>query len=238
MDDIALECDYLCIIVDVQGVMQAFGDDRPLEVSFYPYVSTKSTIRIRDGVVHARLSDHLENAGARVKEGVLAVLLGKLHRRNPASLKHQVIAYHNWINSEKAEETRRESRRERGSKKINAVGRHRSLLESYLRVAMQMNLILEAPKLSWSERPTRRRFGHHDADHDTIVISQTLDDEKVPMFVLDYVLYHELLHIIHPPKIGSTGKRNIHHKAFRLAEAKFPRKAEAEGWLTKLSQAR
>lgn len=218
--------------------MKAFGDDRPLEVSFYPYVSTKSTIRIRDGVVYVRLSDHMETAGPRVQEGVLAVLLGKIHRKNPASLKHQVAAYRNWLNSEGAEETRSESRRDRGRKKINPVGHHRSLLEAYLRVAMEMDLIVEAPKLSWSEKPTRRRFGHHDADHDTIVISQTLDDPKVPLFVLDYVVYHELLHIVHPPKIGSTGKRNIHHKAFRVAEAKFPRKDEAERWLTKLSQAR
>lgn len=233
-----LEPKGACANVDVQEVLAAFGDDRPVQVTFYPYVSTKSTIRVRDGKLLVRLSDHMEHAGPRVQEGVLAVLLGKLHGRVPASLKHHVATYQNWLNGPAAEQTRRDSRRERGGKRINPIGTHRSLLESYLRVTMEMDLILEAPKLSWSERPTRRRFGHHDPDHDCIVISQTLDDPKVPEFVLDYVVYHELLHIVHPPKIGSTGKRNIHHKAFREAEAKFPRQRDAEEWLTRLARSR
>lgn len=224
--------------VDGASVMAAFGDDRPLDVSFYGYVSTKSTIRVRDGRVLVRLSDHMEDAGPRVQEGCLAVLLGKLHGKVPASLKHHVAGYQHWIHSEPAEARRSESRKERGGKRINPAGTHRSLLESYLRVTMEMGLVLDAPKLSWSERPTKRRFGHHDPDHDCIVISQTLDDPKVPEFVLDYVVYHELLHIVHPPKIGATGKRNIHHKAFRDAEAQFSKQKEAERWLTRLAQRR
>lgn len=233
-----LECVGPCNRVDVDAVLRAFQDQRPAEVTFYPYVSTKSTIRVRNGRLLIRLSDHMEDAGARVQEGVMAVLLGKLHGKVPAGLKHHVAAYQHWLNGENAESTRRSSRQSRGSKKINPIGDHRSLLESYLRVSMEMDLTIEAPKLSWSERPTRRRFGHHDPDHDCIVISRTLDDARVPEFVLDYVLYHELLHIVHPPRVGRTGKRVIHHKEFREAERRFPQQKEADGWLSKLAQAR
>jgi len=211
----------------------------PVRIEFYPYVSTKSTIRERGGTVHVRISDHLHDAPDAALRGLLGVLLCRL-RRVPESRVDAAdrAAYQEALHG-RAAERRRTSRQERGRKHIDPVGDHRSLLESYLRVTLDRGLDLEeAPRLSWSRTRSRRRFGHHDADHGCIVISRVLDDPKVPEAVLDYVVPHELLHILHPPRTGATGRRNIHHKAFRDAEARFPDRARMERWLSALAAGR
>jgi hypothetical protein len=79
---------------------------------------------------------------------------------------------------------------------------------------------LERPALSWSRQRTRRVFGHHDGIHRTIIISRTIDSPRVPLFALEYVLYHEMLHIKHPPR--SNGSRRIYHsREFRADERRF-----------------
>jgi hypothetical protein len=37
--------------------------------------------------------------------------------------------------------------------------------------------------------------------HDAIVISRTLDSAEIPQFILEYVLYHEMLHVRHAPRL-------------------------------------
>jgi hypothetical protein len=81
---------------------------------------------------------------------------------------------------------------------------------------------LEKPLLSWSKLRARRILGHHDQVHDTITISRALDTPRIQPFVLEYVLYHEMLHIKHPPR--RDGARTIYHSAeFRTDEQKFER---------------
>lgn len=211
--------------------------DRP-RIEFYPYVSTKSTLRQRDGRWHVRLSDHLLDAPDGALRGVLGILLARVHRLPETRVDAgDRQAYHDALDA--VEGRRRTSRQARGRKHIDPIGVHRSLLESFLRVTMDLDMELpEAPKLGWSRTASRRRFGHQDADHQAIIISKVLDDPKVPEFVLDYVVYHELLHIVIPPRRGSGGKRIVHSKEFKQAEARFPQQREAEAWLTKLARAR
>ncbi len=209
-------------------------------VAFYPYTAAKSTIRLREGRVLIRLSDHLRDAPDTAIRGVVSILLVRLFRLSEGHLDpEEVRAYRSHVDSDHLKSRRKASAETRGRKHIDPVGDHRSLLESFLRVNMDMDLVLpDAPKLSWSRTRSRRRFGHHDADHGVIVLSRVLDDPGVPEFVLDFVVYHELLHIIHPPMMGSGGKRMIHHRAFREAEAKFEKRAEAEVWLQRLASVR
>lgn len=207
-------------------------------MSFYPYANGASTIRERDGRVRVRLSTRLQGAPDQVLEGVVAILLCRFHRlpdsrADPAAVR----AYREFLNGERAAAPARPERK--GRKHIEPVGAHRSLLESYLRVALDMGLTLpRIPTLSWSKTVSRHRFGHWDADHNAVVISQVLDDPDVPEFVLDYVLYHELLHILHPAKMGSGTKRIVHSAAFKRDERKFPRWKEGEDWIRRLARRR
>jgi hypothetical protein len=220
-----------------EGLMGTIPSEKPL-ITFYPYVSTKSTVRERNGRLVVRISDHLHDAPDAALRGLMGILLCRAKRISEARVDPgDRAAYHEAIDNDAVEERRGDSRRKRGRKEIQPVGHHRSLLESFLRVTIEMEMQLpSAPRLSWSKTRSNRRFGHQDKDHDCIVISRTLDDDKVPEFVLDYVVYHELLHIVIPPRRGSGTKRIVHPKEFKVAEAKFPQRADAERWLSKLAR--
>ncbi|MCA1819431.1 MAG: hypothetical protein ABR562_00845 [Thermoplasmatota archaeon] len=208
----------------------------PARVTFYPYVDAKSIVREREGRIHLRLSDQLAAAPDQVLEGVVGILLARYFglpdaRADPAAVR----AYREYLNGHAAGAAGR--RQARGRKHIDPVGRHRSLLEAYLRVALDMDLALpQVPRLSWSKTVAGHRFGHWDPDHNVVVISQILDDPEVPEFVLDYVLWHELLHIVHPVRMGSGTKRIVHGAAFRRDERRFPRWKEGEEWIGKLAR--
>lgn len=94
--------------------------------------------------------------------------------------------------------------------------------------------LLARPVLTWSRSVTRRKFGHYQPSTDTIMVSATLDDPSVPPFVVEFVLFHEMLH----KELGSktvNGRTWSHTPAFRRAERRFPRHAEAQSHLTRLS---
>jgi hypothetical protein len=208
-------------------------------VSFYPYAGGGSTVREREGHLHFRLSDRLQGAPDAVLEGVVGVLLCRClglpdARADPAAVR----AYRAYLNDERNQGSLGPAPAgRRGRKHIDPVGSHRSLLESYLRVTLDMGLALpRVPTLSWSKTVSRHRFGHWDPEHNAVVISQVLDDPAVPEFVLDYVVYHELLHILHPVKMGSATKRIVHSAAFRRDERRFPRWKEGEEWIRRLAR--
>jgi hypothetical protein len=88
----------------------------------------------------------------------------------------------------------------------------------------------EKPTLTWSQRRTRRIRCHYDAAHATIVISKTLDSSDVPSWFVEYILFHELLHIKHPARL-IKGRRYYHTNAFRAEEQRFPYYEQAQDWL-------
>lgn len=205
---------------------------RAPHVSFYPYVEGKSTVRELLGRLEFKLNAGLLGAPDEVLEGIITILLSRIQRIPESRLDPRPIRAYREYNTE------REGRGPpRSRKHIDPVGAHRSLVESFLRVTLDMDMLLPiVPTLSWSKTVSRRRLGHWDADHKAVVISQVLDDPKVPEFVLDYVVYHELLHIMHPVKMGSGTKRRVHTATFKRDERKFPAWKEAEAWLMKLSR--
>jgi predicted metal-dependent hydrolase len=55
----------------------------------------------------------------------------------------------------------------------------------------------------------------------------------VPALALEYVMYHEMLHLRFP--VDHTGaRRRVHTKEFREAEKKFPNLKEAKELLKRL----
>lgn len=208
-----------------------------VSVEFYPYVGLRHTIRIREGKVFVRLSDLSKQAPAQIHESLAFVLVSKLLRRRiPAA--HLEI-YRNYAAQPEIGERANDSRKSRGRKITTSPrGRVYDLEEIFRRVNQTyFQNCLAQPVLSWSQTKTRRVFGHQDAAHDTIIISRTLDDLKVPQFVVEFVLYHELLHIVHPARVVN-GKRRIHCAAFRRDERSFAHFDEAKEWLEKLATRR
>jgi hypothetical protein len=94
---------------------------------------------------------------------------------------------------------------------------------------------LVRPRLSWSKVPTARTFGHYQPMRDAVMVSVSLDTERVPEFVVDSVMHHELLH----KQLGvtvSNGRPSVHGPAFRAAEQRYARHTEAEEFLNTLAR--
>jgi len=90
------------------------------------------------------------------------------------------------------------------------------------------------PRLAWTRRPSRWEYAHYEAASDTLTVSATLDDANVPAFVVDFVVYHELLH----KQLGvqlQNGRRQVHTPRFRAEERRFWAYAEADAYLNALA---
>ena len=77
----------------------------------------------------------------------------------------------------------------------------------------------------------------HDSVYDTVTISKTLDSQDVPEWFVEYILYHELLHMKHPARL-INGRRYYHTSAFRNDERRFPHYDEAQKWLEREARQR
>jgi hypothetical protein len=200
------------------------------DVRYYPYAGLNHTIRLRSGRVHVRLSDIFKTAPMGVHRALAFILVSKLLRRRTPPFYERV--YRDYACSPDVLRASDLARRERGRKMISsAQGRVYDLARMFQRLNQRFfDGQLEQPTLTWSQRRTRTILGHHDGVHETIVISKTLDSEDVPEWFVEYILYHEMLHIKHPARL-INGRRYYHTKAFRTDEQRYPRFNEAQRWL-------
>ena len=107
------------------------------------------------------------------------------------------------------------------------------LAESFQRLnAEYFENDLTLPNLVWG-KPTKRKMGHYNYVHDTIMISLTL--KKHPD-LRDYVLYHEMLHKKHRYYKTHSGRSMHHHTAFRADEDKYPNKVALERKLSRVAR--
>jgi hypothetical protein len=126
-----------------------------------------------------------------------------------------------------------ERRLRRGRKRIgSAEGKHHSLGDIYDDVNRRFfNGQVEISRIGWGERRSWRRLGHYDPDHNTITISPVLDSQRVPGYVVDFIVYHELLHsLFGDPASGAA--RPHHPREFREAERSHPDYPAAKRFLT------
>ena len=60
--------------------------------------------------------------------------------------------------------------------------------------------LLARPRMTWSRNQARNRLGHYDPAHNAIVVSRVFDHPRVPRYAVEYIVYHEMLHLKHPVK--------------------------------------
>jgi hypothetical protein len=219
------------------SALRAAVKRRPLpevEARFYPYAGLSSTIRLRGGRVYARVSDVLEQSPPEVLYALASILVGKLYRIRPS--KEHERTYRQYASDPLVLDASEAARRHRGYKITTSPRGNTYDLEE---IFEQLNARyfagrLKRPQLSWSPRRTRRILGHHDHVHSTIMISRTLDSPRIPRMVVEYVLYHEMLHVAHPP-VTAAGRTVYHSRQFRADERRFEKLEEALGWLDRIA---
>ena len=204
-----------------------------IEVKFYPYAGLHHTIRVRAGRVFVRISDLFRAAPPEVIRALAFLLVARLLSRK-APRDHEGI-YRAYAFSPHLLRASDIARRERGRKVISSArGRVYDLDRMFSRLNRRyFEDEIERPVLTWSQRRARSILGHHDRAHNTITISRALDSADVPEWFVEYILFHEMLHIKHPARI-INGRRYYHSPAFRAEERSYPRYRQAQDWLDRV----
>ncbi len=202
----------------------------PLHIIFYPYIGINHTIRIRGASCFVRVGEICRDMPLDGQRGLAFILVGKLFRRKIPREAND--AYNAFIKSDDIRERATVHKRERGRKVVTtSKGEVYDLDEIFAAVNERyFGSWIRKPVLTWSAQKTYRILGHHDATHDTVAISKSLDSKKVPQFVVEYVVFHEMLHIAHPAK-NINGRRYHHTPEFKKDERRFLHYAEAERWI-------
>lgn len=204
-------------------------------VEYRPFANVNSFIRHDDsnGAVQVRMSDLLEGAPAPVQEALAFILLSKLYRKQiPEKYNRR---YRLFLNRSDIRRKMLLLRQIRGRKQVSpARGEHYDLEEIFVELNQRyFHNLLAQPVLGWSRTPSRTMLGHFDPAHNAIIISRIFDRASVPRFLVEYIVYHEMLHLRHPVEHRHT-RRCVHTREFKEAERVFPRLAEAQLLLKKL----
>lgn len=84
-----------------------------------------------------------------------------------------------------------------------------------------------------SRQRSRRRltFGLFDEPLKLIKIHRILDHKDIPQSVVEYVVYHEMVHHVCPPFVDEQGVNRVHHPAFKTRERQYRHYHEAQRWI-------
>ena len=204
-----------------------------LKIEFFAFANVNNTIRLRNGRLLVRLSDLLEGAPGAVLRAIAHILLAKIYRK-PIDRGHSA-RYLKYVGSHDIVRKAHLVRQMRGRKKLRPARGHFYDLDI---VFEELNSrffhgLMARPRMSWSQTRTRRILGHYDPAHNAIVISRIFDHPAMPAYVLEYIVYHEMLHLRHPVRLRGS-RRCVHSKEFQAEEKLFPRVADANAFLKRL----
>ena len=212
-------------------------DGRPprFRVEFYAYSSLVLTIRRREDVVYVRFSDLLRRAPSAVLEGAAALLLARVYRRKaPPSLVEPYMEY-----ARSGRTRSRMNRMRRGRVRLAAAsprGEHFDLENIF--DELNENYFsggLKRPHIGWSTKKWRRQFGCYDPGPNQILLNRRMDHPAVPRYAVEYVLFHEMLHVKHPTRRSGCSLVS-HSREFREEEKRFTEFEQARRILDRLAR--
>jgi predicted metal-dependent hydrolase len=204
-----------------------------LKIEFFAFANVNNTIRLREGRLLVRLSDLLEGAPDAVLRAIAHILLAKMYRQ-PID-RGQATRYRKYVASHEIVRKTHLVRQMRGRKRLRPA---RGLFYDLDAIFETLNTrffhgLMARPRMSWSQTRTRRILGHYDPAHNAIIISRIFDHFAVPAFVVEYIVYHEMLHLKHPVKLRGS-RRCVHSAEFQAEEKLFPHMTQANAFLKRL----
>ncbi len=203
------------------------------DIRFFRFANVNNTIRLREGTARVRISDLLEGAPPSVLQAIAHILLAKLYRKPIAPAR--AARYRRYLSSRPMSARTHLVRQMRGRKHIASPRGHVYDLEA---IFDQLNVryfhgLLGRPRMTWSRDHARNSLGHYDPAHNTIVISRIFDRPSVPRYAVEYLVYHEMLHLKHPVRLRGS-RRCVHPRQFQAEEKLFPELERARRFLKQL----
>lgn len=202
-------------------------------VEFYAFANVNNTIRLREDVIHVRISDLLEGSPETVIEAIAHILLAKIYRK-PIQPLHST-RYRRYVSSHDMTAKVHLLRQARGRKHISSA---RGFFYDLDQIFEDLNQrffygLLARPQMTWSRVRARNSLAHYDPAHNAIVVSRVFDHFQVPRYAVEYIVYHEMLHLKHPVKLRGS-RRCVHGPEFQAEEKLFPKLEEAKLFLKRL----
>src|ERR1700693_6499500 len=188
---------------------------------------------MRKGKLLVRLSDLLEGAPEPVLRAIAHILLAK-RTRGPVKRESQT-PYRRYISGHEITRKAHLMRQMRGRKRLDSAQGRTYDLEAVFETLNTRFFygLLARPQMTWSRDHARNSLGHYDPAHNAIVVSRVFDHPAVPRCALEYIVYHEMLHLKHPVKLRGS-RRCVHSAAFQAEEKLFPGLENAKQFLKRL----
>jgi predicted metal-dependent hydrolase len=198
----------------------------PVEIRFEKFAGANSFIRLEGGRLLVRITDLLEDAPSPIAEALAYILLAKLFRKKIPPVFD--TRYRLFLSRRDMRKRAQLIRQERGRKLLRSPqGEFYDLEEVFETLNCQhFHGLMARPSVGWSVVRSRTRLGHFDPSHNAITISRVFDQSHIPRLALEYVMFHEMLHLRHPVEHSGT-RRCVHTKEFKAEEKLFPRYREA-----------
>ena len=205
----------------------------PIAVRFRRFTSLNTTIRLREGRFTSA-SPTCSKARRNPSSAPSPTSCWPSSTKSP-STPAQNLRYKRFASSAAVTRQTELIRHARGSKRFfGPEGRFYHLEEVFDSLNMRFfGGLLGRPELTWSEHHAKRSLGHYDAAHNTIVVSRVFDRPSSPRYAIEYLLYHEMLHLKHPVRMRGL-RRCVHSREFKAEESLFPQLAEALAFIKRL----
>ena len=218
---------------------EAYRELRPrapfpeFQIQFFAFSNINNTIRVRQGKVLVRVSDLLSGAPNDVLHAIAHILLAKLYRKEIEP--RHATRYRRYLGRRDVSGKAHLLRQQRGRKMLlSPKGKHYDLESIFEDLNRRFfHGLLARPLMTWSRHASRQSLGHYDPAHNTIVISRVFDRADMPGYAVEYLVYHEMLHLKHPVKLNGS-RRCVHPKAFQEEERLFPELERAKELLKRL----
>jgi len=209
---------------------EVFGSS-PIVARFHPKKDLGCSWRMKGDTMHLFVSDYLKDAPADVIREYLTFIKERRGGEGYA-LPESIL---NWMGSERFIDANRGKYVQR-CKNLSRTseGKERNLTDSLDRL-IDMDLIcpddIENSYFSWMRHSNHRKLGSCNMIMRVVSISSIFDDSRVPLDLLDYVVYHEVIHL----RIGLRPRGRHHDGLFKSFERMYPNYSDIETRLRHLS---
>ena len=218
------------ICASFQRAGQVHGYDK-VSASFFPFKDFKASWQRTGNTADFKVTDYLECADGQIIDEFADNLFKRMRSKNKVELYNERMR--DWFQSTEFLDTNRRIylRRSRNLAYRSEGDKH-DLLEAFERLKDQ-GLVPDIPNtyITWTRGENRARLGYCSILMRVIAISSALDTDRLPQYVPEYVLYHELL----PLRNGLKSFGRYHDKQFKDMERIHPHYREAEDWLKRVA---
>ncbi len=204
-----------------------------IRLQFRKFANANSFVRWDESGLEIRITDVLEGAPAQILEALAYILLSKLLRRPTPKIYAE--RYRRYLNRKDMRRSLQLVKQARGRKFVSGPrGTCFNLEAIFEELSLRyFHGLIARPLLGWSRQPSRVMLGHYDPSHNAIILSRILDGPGIPRLAVEYVLFHEMLHLGFPVEHRGA-RRCVHTSEFKQAEKEFGQLKEAKELLKRI----